>query len=229
MRSFLPAFEGSPAGLVVPRPALAAWPLLALGLLPVGLGIAGAIPALGGLGLGAACVVGALVRAGRAWRQLSGLRELADQQLLRGARPGSSPLLLWRSDQLTGAGNRRVLARTLRGIVGELDRRLLPGASPVNRVAARPYLGVIRALAARMGELERPVSPEGVLLVERLLTEGWGPLYSHARAQELGAALVRCLAGLETESDAEGAFVLDCNGHAPRAQRKLVVGRGRMR
>jgi hypothetical protein len=137
--------------------------------------------------------------------------------------------LLWRSDQLTGAGNRRVLARTLRGIVGELDRRLLPGASPVNRAAARPYLGVIRALAARMGELERPVSPEGILLVERLLTEGWGPLYWQARAQELGAALARCLAGLETESDAEGAFLVDCNGHAHRVQRKLVVGRGRMR
>ena len=122
-----------------------------------------------------------------------------------------------------------MLARTLRGIVGELDRRLLPGASPVNRAAARPCLGLIRALAARMGELERPVSPEGILLVERLLTEGWGPLYSHARAQELRATLVRCLAGLETESDAEGAFVLDRNGHAPRAERKLVVGRGRMR
>src|ERR1700694_3997875 len=121
---FVRAADGLPSELALPRPAQATWPFLALALVPLSLGIAGVIPALGGLELGAACAAAAVVRAGRAWRRLVRLRNLVG-----GARPGSSPLLAWRSGELTAAGNRRVLARTLRGIVGELDRRLLPSAS----------------------------------------------------------------------------------------------------
>jgi hypothetical protein len=64
-------------------------------------------------------------------------------------------------------------------------------------MAARPQAQLIQALADRLDDLSRPVSPRGVLLVEALLTDGTGPLYARSRADELRAALERCLTELD--------------------------------
>jgi hypothetical protein len=125
------------------------------------------------------------------------LRRRADEELLAGTPQAAFPLLAWRAAQLTSDRNRRVLARSLHATVVDLDAGLLPGASPLNRMAARPQAQLIQALADRLDDLSRPVSPRGVLLVEALLTDGTGPLYARSRADELRAALERCLTELD--------------------------------
>jgi hypothetical protein len=125
------------------------------------------------------------------------LRRVADEQLLEGTPPEAFPLLTWRAAQLTSDRNRRVLARSLSATAADLDARLLPGASPLNRAAARPHAGLIRMLSDRLADLDRPVSAKGVLLVHALLTDGTGPLYARSRGRDLRAALERCLIELD--------------------------------
>src|SRR5262249_34563202 len=127
------------------------------------------------------------------WVQRSRLRMAADAQLLSGAAADSLPLLAWRASQLTSDRNRRILARSLRGVLSELDGHVLPGASPLNRAATRPHSDLIETLADRLEEVARPVSARGILLVEVLLTDGSGPLYARDPAGEIGEALERCL------------------------------------
>ena len=110
-----------------------------------------------------------------------------------------------------------MLAKALRGVVSELDARRLPGASPLNRSGARPHAGLIQALADRVGDLERPVSARGLLLVEDLLTDGWGPLYARNRVGEIGASLRRCLTTLD-----------DGRGHMSVRTVSLASPNGRM-
>ena len=50
------------------------------------------------------------------------------------------------------------------------DERFLPSASPVDRGAVRASSSQLLELASRLLDLERPVMPRGVLLVERLLS-----------------------------------------------------------
>jgi hypothetical protein len=180
-----------------PSPLKAARPFLVLSLVPLVAGVAGLIPQLDGFVLGALIAGAGALRAAIEYRQLSRLRRLADRQLLGTAAPRVAELVAWRTGELTSERNRRVLAKTLRGVVSELDARRLPGASPLNRTGARHQAGLICALADRVGDAERPVSAQGVLLVEELLTDGWGPLYARDRVDELGASLRRCLTSLD--------------------------------
>ncbi len=133
------------------------------------------------------------------WRPVARarLRRIADAQLLGGAAPEAFPHLHWRALELTSARNRRAAARSLRSLLAELDGRRLPGASPLNRAAARPHARLIETLADRLEDVTRPVSARGVLLVARLLADGAGPLYARERAGELPQALAGCLRVLE--------------------------------
>lgn len=109
------------------------------------------------------------------------------------------------------AHDRRVLARSLREIVHELEGPPLPDDAPLNRTAARPNVDLLRALAERLDDLDRPVSPEGVLLVQELLTDGIeSPLYTRGQAADVRPALERCLVALEPRP-------ADQNGGAPAA------------
>jgi hypothetical protein len=125
------------------------------------------------------------------------LRRIADEELLAGTPQVASPLVVWRAAQLTSSRSRRVLARSLHATVVDLDAGLLPGASPLNRMAARPQAQLIQALADRLADLSRPVLARGILLVEALLTDGTGPLYARGRAGELQGALEQCLTALD--------------------------------
>jgi hypothetical protein len=181
----------------VPSPLKAARPFLVLSLIPLIAGVAGLIPQRDGFVLGALIAGAGALHAAVEYRQLSRLRRLADRQLLGTAAPRSAELVAWRVGELTSERNRRVLAKTLRGVVSELDARRLPGSSPLNRTGVRPYESLVLALADRVGDAGRPVSAQGVLLVEELLTDGWGPLYARDRVDELGASLRRCLTILD--------------------------------
>ena len=107
-----------------------------------------------------------------------------------------SPLLGWRASELVSRSNRRVLARSLRAIPAESEALLL--VSPLNRRGVRPHLDLVRALAERVGTIEEPVAPRGMALVEQLLCDGFGPLYSPAKVNELQGALERCLTAFES-------------------------------
>ena len=66
-------------------------------------------------------------------------------------------------------------------MVHAADERLLPGASPVDRVAVRQTRPQLLDVAARVCDVERPVTLRGVVLLERLL-DGRRPLFGHGRA-----------------------------------------------
>src|SRR5262245_42327444 len=93
---------------------------------------------------------------------------------------------------------RRQLARSLEGIVRELrDRAQLPGASPLNRVGLRPYEPQLAVLAARVGDLDRPVTTRGLHLVDELVSHGGSPLYDRPQARAVPETVEVILAALE--------------------------------
>ena len=107
------------------------------------------------------------------------------------------PRLAWRSAELTAGARRLELGRELRRIVSAADARYLPGASPVDRPRVRAASDALLSLADRLAELSRPVSPRGMLLLERLLNDADGPLYEGRATTTLAAALEEITANLE--------------------------------
>ena len=89
------------------------------------------------------------------------------------------------------------LGRSVRGIVKALSPLRLPGASPLNRVALRPYCAQLIALADRLDDLDRPVSISGLHAVRRMLTDPDGVLYARPFAGDIGRELVAVLDRLE--------------------------------
>jgi len=92
---------------------------------------------------------------------------------------------------------RKSLARSLQGVIRSLDPKKLPGASPLNRRGLWLYEPELRTLAARVGDLDRPVSRHGLQLVHNLLTDGGSPLYDRDRADELPETIRTILVALE--------------------------------
>ncbi len=131
----------------------------------------------------------------KARRNLYATRRAADAELLR--RTGPPLRLAWRVEELVTPKNRLDLAHTLRSLVREADARYLPSASPVNRIAVRAEAETFLAVAARLADLERPVAARGVLLVDRLLVDGFSPLYDRERSDELPDYLDAALVALE--------------------------------
>lgn len=131
----------------------------------------------------------------KARHTLRAARWAADAELLRRE---SSPLrLAWRVEELVAPKNRLDLAHALRSLVRDSSPRYVPSASPVNRVAVRAEADGLHALATRLADLERPVAARGVVLVERLLVEGGGPLYDRESVDDLPVYIDTALAALE--------------------------------
>ena len=104
----------------------------------------------------------------------------------------------WRADELTSRGERSLLARSLRSVVRELGSP--PGfrsTLPLNRRALRPHADELRALAERLGDLERPVAPAGILEVHYLLTSPGSPLHLYAPEADLSETLTAVQQKLE--------------------------------
>jgi hypothetical protein len=180
--------------------------LLAVAAVPTAIGIAGLFPREPALALGVMFALAAGSQAALARLSLGRERRRADRMILAGRRTEN---LSWRLEELTSPTERRSLARAVRRLVRTLDGRYLPGASPVNRPAARPLVARFEALAARLADVERPVDPRGVVLVERLLADGSSPLYSNERAGELPRSLDDAFTAL-------GGSVGGRNGFQPR-------------
>jgi len=220
MRSVGAAGDPAQSSFRAPSPLKAARPFLVLSLLPLLAGATGLIPERDGLVLGVLIAGTAALRAGLEHRQLSRLRRHANRQLLGIVGPRSPELVAWRTAELTSDHNRRQLGKALRGVVSDLDPRRLPGASPLNRPRVRPHADLILQLADRVEDAERPISARGVLLVEELLTDGYGPLYEGERAEELGPLLARCLRILDEGQGRGGTSSVPAGDHV-----KLHVAR----
>ena len=108
------------------------------------------------------------------------------------------PAFAWRAAELTAPRERRILARSLRGIAAEVTApRPVMSASPLDRRGLAPHAAGIAALADRVGDCDRPVSAAGILLVRDLLTDGGSPLYTGGAAADLPDALSRLRSTLE--------------------------------
>ena len=135
------------------------------------------------------------VRRLRARRELVAARRAADAELLAATLP--SPRFAWRTNELCSDEHRRAVAESVVQVVKASETRYLPGASPLNRVAARDQLPLLLKVAAVLADTQRRVPPRGVLLVERLLTGSKSPLYQHLSANDLQAALMDALNALQ--------------------------------
>lgn len=127
-------------------------------------------------------------------RRLRSERRAADEELIDST--WVPPRLAWRVGELVIRSNRLDLARSLRRVIRDADARYLPNASPINRPAIRAESRKLLEIARRL-EDDRPVPPRGVLLADRLLTDGLGPLYSRERTDELPSYLDAALDALE--------------------------------
>ncbi|HKU58905.1 MAG TPA: hypothetical protein VJP39_04795 [Gaiellaceae bacterium] len=116
-------------------------------------------------------------------RALKAARRSADEQLL--ASKLASPRLAWRSAELLAPEHRIDVGRSLTDTVHAADERLLPSASPLDRAAVRECRAQLLDLAAYLFDLDRSVTPRGMLLVERLLSDSRGPLYGNGETRRL--------------------------------------------
>jgi hypothetical protein len=112
--------------------------------------------------------------------------------------------LLW-AERLRALRTRPARATRLRlryaeGLEGAVERaegprRTLTAAVPVSREAAGPARGALLDVAERLRQ-PRPVRPEGLTAVRRLLTDGAGPLY-YGRPGDLRVTAMLILAALD--------------------------------
>jgi hypothetical protein len=134
------------------------------------------------------------MRSFEARRALKAARRRADSEILATRLP--SPRLAWRTAELVSEENRTSLARSLTDVVQAADERLLPTASPLDRVAVRECRPQLLALAARLYDQSLTVTPRGVLLADRLLVDGSSPLYGHSDPAKLAATAEQVLTAL---------------------------------
>jgi hypothetical protein len=106
------------------------------------------------------------------------------------------PRITRRIAELTSARHRLTLARSLRGVVHDARR---PGisASPLNRRAVLAAAAALNDVASLLEDARHPVTPRGVLLTTRLLTDGGSPLYGRRAAGDLADAAGEICAALE--------------------------------
>jgi hypothetical protein len=135
------------------------------------------------------------VRSWEARRALRDARRRADAEILAARLP--SPRLAWRTAELVADDNRAELGRSLTDVVHAADERLLPSATPLDRNRIRGSRAQLLQLAARLYDVSRPVSPRGMLLVERLLVDGSSPLYGRSSANGIRAGVADALAALD--------------------------------
>jgi hypothetical protein len=108
-----------------------------------------------------------------------------DRRLASGEPPEASLELAVRAQWLTRPRARRELARTLRRLLAHAEANpSLISAIPLHRRQVRAAAVELAALADRV-ERGGPVSAFGVVQLRSLISDGGGPLYGHARPDEL--------------------------------------------
>jgi hypothetical protein len=185
--------DGS-SGPDLPQPIRSGLAVAGVGLLPLAFGLTAVIRPLSGFVFAGIFLAAGALQWALAYHELLGIRRRADLELRLETRPYlQSAYARWRASELTSDRHRTALARLVARTERDLSPALLPGASPLNRVAARPHADLFRRLAERLAALDRAVSPQAVLQLEELLTSPESPLYARERARELPCALLACL------------------------------------
>jgi hypothetical protein len=83
----------------------------------------------------------------------------------------------WRVAELTSERQRRVSARGIHSVIGELNGSKLPGAAPLRIAALRPHVQLLESLETRLLD-GAPVKARGMLAVAVLLTSAGSCLYA---------------------------------------------------
>ena len=138
------------------------------------------------------------VRRFREHRELVAARRAADRELLRTRL--ASPRLAWRTNELCSAEHRHELADSIVEIVRASWARQLPGASPLDRTAARGEAPLLLEIAALLSDYHRRVTPRGVLLVERVVGSDESPLFNHGAGNRLHLQLTEALQVLDART-----------------------------
>lgn len=123
------------------------------------------------------------------------------QRLAEGVDPDASAELSLRARQLTGARERRTLARTLERTIEQARRPALGrfAPMPIRRRAVIDAEQPIQVMTQRLRD-SRPVAAEGMALIERLITDGmWSPLYNATAPGALRRLTVLATAALEPD------------------------------
>ena len=78
---------------------------------------------------------------------------------------------------MTTQRERKLCARSLHGVLGELGGTKLPGAAPLRTSALRPHVALLVAIEARLLD-DAPVTALGMLAVNELLTSPGSCLFT---------------------------------------------------
>jgi hypothetical protein len=103
-----------------------------------------------------------------------------DDRLLNGGVTDGRPAVLVRRTRLLQRRYRAAVARALRRLIAEAradERNVLAAKPPLQVREIRKSAPLIQTLADEV-EAEETVSPRGVILAERLVTDGGSPVYA---------------------------------------------------
>jgi hypothetical protein len=137
-------------------------------------------------------------------------REKLTRALAEGGDTNACDELALRARQLTSERNRRMLERSLRGVLAEAHRpRAIHARAMIDRRAA------LDAEAAIMEMIERlrgpiPVQPQGVALLTRILTnaDGSSPLYNASEPGTLRRMIRSATAAINAQPARSHEFAL---------------------
>lgn len=192
------AYARTQTVLDLPRPGRAALPFALLCVAALGFEADPRLPWIVGALAAGSFGGAAALRGYRARRELEAVRRTIDRLIVHEPHSSeTSSLARWRSLELTAPAYRMRLARETERVLSLLDPRLLPGASPLRRPAARRSEDLLQLLSATLAG-DRPVTARGVLLARELLREPGSPLFSDEAEHLLPRALKRVLGALET-------------------------------
>ena len=126
----------------------------------------------------------------RVWLERHRARARADQWIER----GFESRYAWRVAELTRRRERRLRARSLHGVIGEINGSMLPSPVPTRIAALRPHLALLEAIEARLLD-DAPISGLGMLSVDALLTNPGSCLY--LEVDDVASCLTNVLEKLE--------------------------------
>jgi hypothetical protein len=178
---------------------------------PLRSGLIAAVPVVVALALGALNVLPwtaaglavvlllafAVIWAAFAGHELVKSRRLGDRLLQSHPTEQLPPLAAWRARELTSPKQRRQLQSWVRVLTRESEASVGSNLGPSSQAAVREGIALLHQLDARLGRLDEPVAPAGILLLRSLLAEDrLSPLYFPECAAGLPDVLRDALAAL---------------------------------